>query len=102
MVLKFRGGLLGLKPTVSSVNTGTENPVLETPVLEKPNDAENQKDAAALASKETDAAGVARRDTSASDSSDNAPAKELQFGVQVAEATLQVWKKEHLIAAYVM
>lgn len=28
--------------------------------------------------------------------------KELQFGVQVAEATLQVWTKEHLIAAYIM
>ncbi len=31
-----------------------------------------------------------------------APAKELQYGVQLAEATLKVWTRNHLIAAYVM
>lgn len=28
--------------------------------------------------------------------------KSLQFGVQVAKATLQVWSRNHLIAAYIL
>lgn len=30
------------------------------------------------------------------------PAKELQYGVQLAKATLQVWTRNHLIAAYIL
>lgn len=91
MGLKFRGGVLGLK------STGADAPV--APVIkEKQTDAEGQQYGA---DKEMDQNVTP---TDANDSSANSvnEKKELQFGVQAAEATLQVWTKEHLIAAYIL
>ncbi|KAI1842512.1 hypothetical protein JX265_012676 [Neoarthrinium moseri] len=87
MGLKFRGGLLGPK------NTGSEVPV----VSEKQNDAEGQ-----LPQDKETYPGVNTAATFASASDSDDEKKDMQFGVQVAEATLQVWTKEHLIAAYVL
>lgn len=39
--------------------------------------------------------------TEASENSDDEK-RDLQFGVQAAEATLQVWTRQHLIAAYIL
>lgn len=88
MGLKFRGGIIGPK------NTGANVPV----VSEKPHDAENpQVGTDKEASPNVNGAGAAGSEQSSVDEQ-----KELQFGVQVAEATLQVWTKQHLIAAYIM
>lgn len=38
----------------------------------------------------------------AGDGAPQEPQKELQYGVQLAEATLKVWSRNHLIAAYIM
>ncbi|KAI0470107.1 hypothetical protein GGR56DRAFT_152962 [Xylariaceae sp. FL0804] len=91
MVLKFRGGLLGPK-RVPMANDAV--------VADKPHDAEGQQQSAD-APKEVNTAAVTRTDTSASQSSYEREEK-MQFGVQAAEATLQVWTKEHLLAAYVL
>jgi len=37
-----------------------------------------------------------------SDTSTTSEKRDLQFGVQAAEATLQVWTRNHLIAAYLL
>ncbi|PKS04877.1 hypothetical protein jhhlp_008241 [Lomentospora prolificans] len=84
MVLKFRG-LIGPKLAGS----------------DKPEIADRQTDA------EGHATGIhgekhADQSVTAADGSDNSinEKRELQFGVQAAEATLQVWTRNHLIAAY--
>ncbi|KAI1343243.1 major facilitator superfamily domain-containing protein [Xylariaceae sp. FL0016] len=90
MGLKFRGGLLGPKNIPNNS---------DSVVAEKPHDAEGQQQTLD-ASKEVDP-NVRPTEASPSESSyDNE--KKLQFGVQAAEATLQVWTKEHLIAAYIL
>ncbi|KAK9416610.1 putative Siderophore iron transporter-like protein [Seiridium unicorne] len=85
MGLKFRG-LIGPK------NIGADVPVVQ----EKQPDAEGQQHGA---DKELDPAVNATGATESSQNSLNEQ-KDLQFGVQAAEATLQVWTKQHLIAAY--
>lgn len=92
MGLKFRG-LIGSK------NSITNAPV----VAEKQNDAEGQQQGqhGGPFDKELDpTVNAAGTTTSLEDSVEEK--KELQFGVQAAEATLQVWTKEHLIAAYIL
>lgn len=84
MGLKFRGGLLGLN------NAGAKPPVVQ----EKGDDAESQQQQQGVFEKEPNPT------TKNADPVDEK--KELQFGVQVAEATLQVWSKHHLIAAYIL
>lgn len=92
MGIKFRG-LIGPK------SAGASAPVVQ----EKQHDAEGQQPGAdkELNDPTINPAGH----TGSSVTSDEAATedkKEMQFGVQVAEATLQVWTKEHLIAAYVL
>ncbi|KAH6651444.1 siderophore iron transporter-like protein [Truncatella angustata] len=88
MGLKFRG-LIGPK------NVGNA-PVIQ----EKQHDAENPQ---LGTDKELDpAVNTAGEPVSESSSQRGEHEKELQFGVQVAAATNQVWTKQHLIAAYVI
>lgn len=92
MGIKFRG-LIG--PKIA----GTSSPAVQ----EKQNDAEGQRQPSTGKELNDPAVNAADR-TGSSLNSDEAATeekKDLQFGVQVAEATLQVWTKEHLIAAYV-
>lgn len=88
MGLKFRGGLIGLKPSRFD----------KPEIAEKGSDPEHQSPPTDGGVKEADV-GVDPRS-----SADNSvgETKELQFGVQAAEATLQVWTKNHLIAAYIL
>ncbi|KAK6215854.1 hypothetical protein LQW54_004034 [Pestalotiopsis sp. IQ-011] len=93
MGLKFRG-LIGPKNVHNDVT-----------VQEKQNDAEGQPqqqpEGVFNNDKELDST-VKDAGANGSSQSSVGEGKELQFGVQVAEATLQVWTKEHLIAAYIM
>jgi hypothetical protein len=73
----------------------------EKPVVaDTQTDAEGRPQQGDDASKELDPGVRATARSSTDNSADEK--KELQFGVQAAEATLQVWTKEHLIAAYVL
>ncbi|KAH8884955.1 MFS general substrate transporter [Thozetella sp. PMI_491] len=94
MGLKFRGGLLGLKA----------NPEQKPQLAEKGNDAENQQQGSdgGVVEKETEP-GVKQSATVGSNEDQSVGEKkaELPFGVQAAQATLQVWTKEHLILAYI-
>ncbi|KAH8673416.1 hypothetical protein BX600DRAFT_204918 [Xylariales sp. PMI_506] len=84
MVLKFRG-IIGPKPTGAVPE-----------LAEKQGDPE-QVQSNAILEKETDGnASVTPRDSSEQEKT------EKQFGVQVAEATLQVWTSEQLLAAYAL
>jgi hypothetical protein len=92
MGLKFRG-LIGPK------NVGHD-----VTVQEKQNDTEGQPQGVLGTDnndKELDPT-VQPAGATGSSASSVEEKKELQFGVQVAEATLQVWTREHLIAAYIM
>ncbi|KAF2998780.1 hypothetical protein E8E14_006600 [Neopestalotiopsis sp. 37M] len=92
MGLKFRG-LIGPK------NVGHD-----VTVQEKQNDTEGQPQGVLGTDnndKELDPT-VQPAGATGSSASSLEEKKELQFGVQVAEATLQVWTREHLIAAYIM
>lgn len=88
MGLKFRG-LIGAK------SIGSDVPVVQ----EKQQDAEGTP--GGVVDKELDPT-LRAAGTTASSGSSNDEKKDLQFGVQVAEATLQVWTKEHLILAYLL
>lgn len=89
MGLRFRG-LIG--PKIGAVGV----PV----VADQGNDAEKQ--AAQAGDKETDPGVTSTAGADESSDSNSGEVKELQFGVQAAEATLQVWTKNHLIAAYIL
>jgi hypothetical protein len=97
MGLKFRGGFFG--PKNVPVATVVDNERVDESERQKQTEAENAASKEA-ASKELGGA-VAGADSASATSADS-DGKELQFGVQVAEATLQVWSKWHLIAAYAM
>lgn len=88
MGLKFRG-LIGPKIRAS----------------EKPTIAEKQSDVAepgsAPFSKEMDPT-VHPTDNGSPSEASIEEKKDLPFGVQVAEATLQVWSKQQLIGAYIL
>ncbi|KAF3765296.1 hypothetical protein M406DRAFT_256740 [Cryphonectria parasitica EP155] len=89
MGLKFRGGLIGLR----NIGSGVEV------VQSKQNDPEQQQQQDA-SGKELDPI-VDTTDAAAPSTHSVEGKKELQFGVQAAEATLQVWSKNHLITAYI-
>ncbi|ORY64782.1 uncharacterized protein BCR38DRAFT_341994 [Pseudomassariella vexata] len=84
--MKFRGGILGLKanknqaPEIAEDDTGhsTGNDAVDTETGAK--------------------SGVPSTDANSNQEKE----KELQYGVQAAEATLKVWSKNHLIAAYIL
>ena len=99
--MKFRGGIVGLKfsSQASAVeetghSTGTD---AETGL--KTSTVTDVVEPEAGRSLDEKAGGIAG---SGSQSSEDGPAKELQYGVQLAEATLKVWTMEHLILAYIL
>jgi hypothetical protein len=91
--MKFRGGLLGLRP-------GSQ-----VPVVEETHGHTTSSDAEA-GTKRDEITPTAEGEIAVADSLDEKNGvehrKELQFGVQAAEATLKVWTKNHLITAYVL
>lgn len=92
MGLRFRGGLLGPKNTANNV------PI----VAEKSDDAEGQLRHGDDGEKGIEPTVTPDTKTGPFIETPIDEKRELQFGVQAAEATLQVWTKEHLIAAYVL
>ncbi|KAH8594980.1 siderophore iron transporter-like protein mirB [Bisporella sp. PMI_857] len=91
--MKFRGGLLGLRP-------GSQ-----VPVVEETHGHTTSSDAEA-GTKRDEITPTAEGETAVADSLDEKNGvehrKELQYGVQAAEATLKVWTRNHLITAYVL
>ncbi|KUI62142.1 Siderophore iron transporter mirB [Cytospora mali] len=98
--MKFRGGVIGFKPRseASAVektaqSTGTD---AEIGVKTEPDTSISPTGGKSLDEK------IGDNGESDSHSLEDRPAKELQYGVQLAEASVKVWTREHLILAYIL
>lgn len=106
--MKFRGGILGFRPS-------GKTPIVEETAQSTGNDAEAGLKTNATAnvnSSDTPVPPEADRafnektkdpaENRSHSSGDDEPIKQLQYGVQLAEATLKVWTMQHLIMAYAL
>lgn len=92
--MKFRGGWLGTRTGSSEVERDPTNASTTATDAEAPS--------AHQGSVSTPVDEKTQGPVTAGNESDEETKKSLQYGVQVAEATLKVWTKKHLIAAYIL
>lgn len=93
--MKFRGGVLGLK------FTGKEPAVAET-AQTTGNDAETANISEAKQPDQSSSPVDNEKDGVHTDDSSSEDSKPMQYGVQLAEATLKVWTPKELYFAYVL
>ncbi|ROV98294.1 hypothetical protein VSDG_04442 [Cytospora chrysosperma] len=99
--MKFRGGVIGFK-------SGGQASAVERTVQSTGTDAETglkkNEPGTTISANGGGSIDEKKGDTSESGSqpAEDGPVKELQYGVQLAEASVKVWTKEHLILAYIL
>lgn len=99
--MKLRGGVIGFK-------SGGKASAVERTAQSTGTDAEtglkNSEPATTISPNGGGSIDEKKGDISESGSqpAEDGPVKELQYGVQLAEASVKVWTKEHLILAYIL
>lgn len=93
--MKFRGGWLGPKTGSHAAELDPTSNATSTAI-----DSERSPSVKGTPSVGEKMQGPPHEDSSTE--SDVEQHKSLQYGVQVAEATLKVWTRKHLIAAYIL
>lgn len=99
--MKFRGGVIGFRSggQTSSVERTSQSTGTDAEIGLKnfdPKTTTTSPDGASIDEKIRDSAIAGSHPT------EDGPVQELQYGVQLAEASVKVWTKEHLILAYIL